>query len=133
MGTEILAGMLLVARLAVVAYLAKVISIQVRLRRHPAVDDNGYIDKDVAHFRTKLFLMTVAMLAGNFIPIALDGLIILQHFGIGEHIRTTPVLLVYAASNAFTMLTAAAMINKMYALANEAEEVTELERKALGK
>ena len=62
-----------------------------------------------------------------FIPILLDSLVVLQGLGFFVTVRTSPVLIVYAVSNAVTMLLAAILIYSIYKLAIHNEEVTDLE------
>lgn len=126
--TEIVAATLLVLRIVGVVYLIRVFRIQVGLLRKP-------ISEEVWDFRRKLHYITIALLLGNLIPIFLDALVVLQAIGIGQHIRTTPVLLIYASSNAITAFLFALLLSKIYAMANQpiVEQLEETHVKELSK
>lgn len=122
-GVELVALALLGLRLLGSYYLIKVLRIQHRLLRYPAVDERGVIDKEVMHFRKILHRMTWVVLLGQVTPIIIDS------FGaFAPHLSPPWLIFVYAISNAFTALTAAVLIWRLYQLAVNVKEVNELER-----
>lgn len=123
--TEMLAATLLILRLIGVAYLVRVLKIQIKLLRKP-IDD-----PEIWDFRRTLHYITVALTVGNLVPIILDSLVVLQGIGKLDYVRTRPVLLVYAGTNAVIALLAAIMIHKLYRLAADTKIVTDLERSYL--
>lgn len=131
MTTGIIASILLLIRIVASVFLWKVLKIQVDLLRRPIkVDEAMYNEQDIVdvwNFRKFLHYTTIALFVGNFIPIILDALVVLQWFGVFDGFRTRPVLIIYAISNAVTMLLAAILINSIYKLAVETKEVTDLE------
>lgn len=131
MNTDFIAAFLLVERLIASLFLLGTLVIQRGLLKAPLnLDPKSYSEDDIAKvmtFRRTLHYIAIALFVGNFLPIVLDTLVVLQAFGIGEHVRTTNVLIAYAVSNATTMLLASYMINKMYKLATQTKEVTDLE------
>lgn len=137
MTTEIIAFTLLILRITASYFLFKVLKIQVDLLRRPIkVDEASYNEQDIIevwNFRRRLHFITIALFVGNFVPITLDALVVLQWLGVFEGFRTTPVLIVYAISNAVTMLLAAILINSIYRLAIQTKEVTDLELEHLRK
>lgn len=123
--TEIIAGTLLILRLVAVHYLFRVLKIQIRLLRRP-------IDPCIWDFRRKLHYMTVALLLGNVLPIILDSLVVLRGFGVLEFVRTSPLLITYAISNALIGFIAATLIYRIYKLANEDDDIVDdLEKRSV--
>jgi len=135
--TEITAFTLLLLRVAASIFLWKVLKIQIDLLRKPIkLDEEIYNEQDIIdvwNFRRRLHYIPIALFVGNFVPIVLDSLVVIRWFGILDSVRTTPVLIVYAISNAVTMLLAAILINSIYKLAIETKEVTDLEIEHLRK
>lgn len=134
---EVVAFILLVLRIAGSVFLFQVLKKQIELLRRPIkADPSQYNEDDVMNvwnFRRNLHYITIALFVGNFIPIVLDSLVVLQGLGFLENVRTSPVIIVYAVSNAVTMLLAAILINSIYKLAIHTEEVTDLEMEHLRK
>lgn len=128
---ELAAVIFLGLRIAATTFLWKVLKVQIDLLRRPIKLDPEMYDeqdiKDVWNFRKTLHYITIALYVGNFIPIVLDSFVILQSVGLLDGYRTTPVLVVYAASNAITMLLATILIFNIYRLATQTKEVTDLE------
>ena len=112
---QILAAVLFTGRLVAVYFLIKILRVQITLLRLP-------IDPEVWDFRKKLHYMTIALLIGNIPSIILDVAVIA---GVD---RTFPYLIVYATFNMITMVIAAIMIENMYKLAGNTDEVNQLER-----
>jgi hypothetical protein len=110
---EVIAGVLLIIRLIGSAYLVKVIKVQLKLLRVPAVDERGNVDEGTMKFRQTLTRMTFVILLGQVIPILIDILAMVN--------GSVPAWLgiVYAISNAFTALTAAVLIWRLYEMATE--------------
>lgn len=126
--TEFIAAVLLILRILGGFYLVKILRIQIGLLRKP-------INEEVWDFRRKLHYIILALFTGNLIPIILDALVVLQGVGIGSNIRTEPVLVVYAASNALIALLFAILLYKIYSMANQpiVEQLEEEHVKGLGK
>lgn len=122
---QILALILLIARLVSVCYLNKTLRTQKRLLRLRIDNDD---DGEIKRFRLILHRMTLVVFYGQIIPIALDIQAVLfpdrRVFWLG---------VLYAISNAFTALTAAVLIWRIYQLAEHPAKVTELEREHVKK
>lgn len=116
-----IAGGLLLLRLVAIYKLYKVLKVQIELLKRP-------IDPTVWEFRRSLHYMTVALLISNILPVILDTLVVADSFGWISHYRTIPTLTAYAVSNAVMMLIAVVMIKRMYDLANQVDEVDQLEK-----
>lgn len=116
-----IALVLLSLRAIIIKRLLDVLLVQLKLLKRP-------IDPDVRDFRISLHRMTIAMLVGNVAPVILDIVVLADALGVISHYRTEALLSVYAISNALSTLFAALMIHRMYSLANQTQEVDDLER-----
>lgn len=121
-GVQILAALLLLGRLFVVWIMGKVIRKQRKLLSMP-LQDEMYIENlaQVKAFRNTLHYLALGIFFSNLMPLVLDVAVVL---GVD---RTMPFLVAYAVSNCLYAVTAAIMIYKMYQLAEQTQEVTELE------
>lgn len=87
------------------------------------------IDRELRSFRMVLFFLSVAIFAGNVIPIVIDGLTIFYHTNRPAHVP--PISVAYAASTALVALISAVLIWFLYRLAANTKEMTDYTEHAL--
>lgn len=100
--------MLLIFRLVSTVFIIWVMKIQVGLMRLP-------IDEEVRAFRKVLFVISIFILIGNFVPIIIDS--ITMFVPTGRPPRVNPISIAYAFSNAFTAMASSVLIWLLYRLA----------------
>jgi len=83
------------------------------------------VENEIRHFRWVLFLLSVAILIGNIIPIFVDTLTILFNNPTGRPPQVRPISVMYALSNALTALISAYLIHTLYKLAADTKDVTD--------
>lgn len=108
---EIVAGILLILRIAAVHFIVKVLRTQRELMKRP-------IDAEISSYRKTLHLLTLGLLGSNIIPILFDTFIILKESGIAfTEMSSTPFIVLYALSNAGASLLAGYLVAKIYSQA----------------
>ena len=87
------------------------------------------IDRELRSFRMVLFFLSVAIFAGNIIPIVIDTLTIFYHTNRPAHVP--PISVAYAVSTGLVALVSALLIWFLYRLAANTKEITDYTEHAL--
>lgn len=113
---EYIAAILLTIRIMTLYFIFKVLRTQRELMTRP-------IDAEITGYRKKLYYLTLGLLGSNVIPIIFDTFIIFKESGlVWADVSSTPVLILYAISNALATLLAAYLIAKIYSDALQVDE-----------
>lgn len=126
MDIRILALVFLIGRLIAVSYLISVLRTQIALLRLP-------IEPEIWDFRKTLHYMTIVLALSNVLPIILDAYSVFKVDDLLAGDRPAALSLAYTTSNVITAIIASLLVHKLYELARNTEEVTDLERKHLQK
>lgn len=116
---KIIAIILLVFRLISVGFIIAVLKRQYRLLKLPVelFDQEHIVDvQEIKKFRKVLFVLSCVVLAGNFIPIAIDGLT--MFYDLGRPSALQSISIAYAFSNAITAMVSAILIWLLYYIAD---------------
>lgn len=119
---KILAVVLLTTHAGSAVFIFNVLRKQALLLRMP-------IDSYLKHFRIILFALSLAIFAGNIIPIFIDGATLFVNLGRTPSVR--PISVLYAISNALTAFISAYLIHMLYRLAANEKEVTDYTQQSL--
>jgi hypothetical protein len=122
---QIIAAILLLARLASDFYMARVLRKQWKLLKLP-------IEPEIKRFRKVLFILSIVIFVGNFIPIIIDSITLL-YGNPGRPAAVRPISLMYAVSNASVAFFSAYLIHLLYKLADNPEEASKDIRRAIRK
>lgn len=120
---QIIAFILLVARLISVAFIVSVIIKQVKVFGKPidfsiAPYLNKLQRKNVYRVRRVLFILAVIIMVGNMVPILIDYVTLVTDNAVGRTANVKPISVAYAFSNALTAMFSAVMIWALYKLAS---------------
>jgi len=85
-----------------------------------------YIDPELRRFRMVLFLLTMSIFIGNFIPLSID-----LFNAIGEAPESAPLgRIIYITANAIVSVISSGLIWSMYRLAAKTAVIVESDKKA---
>lgn len=115
---------LLITHIASMVFIFLVLKRQWALMKLP-------IPPNIKRFRLTLFILSLAIFAGNIVPIIIDSLTLFIDTGRPQTVK--PVSLMYAYSNGITALVSSYLIWTLYRLAADTKSVTDFETKALNK
>lgn len=90
--------------------------------------DDRYEESDIRkikNFRLRLFTLSLVILAGNTIPILIDGLTLFSN-NTGRPHTVHAISILYAVSNALTAIISAYLISTLYRIARGANDPNEL-------
>lgn len=111
-----LAGILLLARIGSQLFIITVIRKQYALSKLP-------IYPEIKHFRNVLFILSLVLFVGNFIPITIDLATLFTETGRPAQLGAVSVL--YTVSVAIVSLLSAYLIHKLYKLADTTKQVND--------
>lgn len=114
MDIKVYAAILLIVRIASMILMGAVLKRQLQLFKMP-------IDKEIKHYRIILFLLALAIFAGNIIPATIDFLTTVD--GLTRSAKTiNGVGLVYSMAWAVTSLLSAVLIWWLYRMSHNVDE-----------
>lgn len=114
MDIKVYAAILLIVRIASMILMGAVLKRQLQLFKMP-------IDKEIKHYRIILFLLALAIFAGNIIPATIDFLTIVD--GLTRSAKTiNGVGLVYSMAWTATSLLSAILIWWLYRMSHNVDE-----------
>lgn len=119
---QIIAFILLIARLISVFFIVKVLITQARqfgreIDFSLVPNLSKFQQKNIYRIRRVLFALAVIILIGNFIPIVIDYITLITDNSLGRTANVKPISIAYAFSNAITAMLSAIMIWTLYKLA----------------
>lgn len=119
---QIIAFILLIARLVSVGFIVSVLLTQVKQLGKPidfslTPNLSKYQEKNIYRIRRVLFALSVIILLGNLVPIAIDWVTLISDNSLGRTANVKPISVMYAFSNALTAMFSATMIWTLYRLA----------------
>lgn len=113
MSIQALAFMLLIGHILSLIFIILVIKKQWRLLKLPVA---GGDSETVRHFRRMFFFLSLAIVAGNVIPVIIDTLTLFVETGRPAQLK--PISVAYAFSNMTTAVVSAFLIWMMYRIAS---------------
>lgn len=119
---QVIAFILLIARIVSVSFIVSVLFTQGRqLGREIdfslTPNLSKFQKKNVYRIRRILFALSIIILLGNLVPIAIDWITLVTDNSIGRTPNVKPISVAYAFSNALTAMFSAIMIWALYKLA----------------
>jgi hypothetical protein len=114
MSIELLASILLLALIGSMTFIFMVLIKQWRLLKVP-------IEPEVNRFRKVLFMLSLAIFLGNFVPIFIDAATLFVETGRPTNLKAISVA--YAFSNALTSLCSSFLIWLLYKLASDSAKL----------
>lgn len=109
------AAMLLLFRLSSMVLMGKVVQRQLELFRMP-------VDEDIKYFRILLFVLSISILVGNFVPAAIDILTIADKLQrSASYVNGTS--LVYTLATSVSFLLGSYLIYKLYDVSHKADDI----------
>lgn len=117
---ETIALFLLLARLGSAFFITKVLINQAKLLNAPIEDRLYPIRGSLKRFRLILFILSLAILAGNLVPITID--LVTLFFETSRPAILKPLSIAYATSNALTSLVSAYLIYTLYRISKSERE-----------
>lgn len=109
MSTKILALILLLGHVTAVALISRVLYRQLKILLTKP-------DPELREGRRVMFILALAGLLGNFVPISVDVLVLIS---IVQRHTPNPVGIAYALSNVITLIIISAAINTLYVVAEK--------------
>lgn len=127
---ELYATLLLVIRLTSMTFIFFVLRRQFSLFRLPIRDASQYDVKALKHFRVVLFTLALIIFLGNIVPAAID-IITLLNQDTGRPRVVQPISIIYTMTASMTALISSYLIWRLYRLAADEKEITDLTVKRL--
>lgn len=124
------AAILLLVRIVSMTFITLVLKRQWALLKLPIKNAEQYNVKALKHFRIVLFTIVLVIFIGNLVPAIIDIATILQA-NTGRPDTVNPVSLIYTLTASVTSLISSYLIWRLYRLAADEKDITDLTVKRL--